>query len=217
MLRGLDSDTQRAIRVAGIASAVLLAVFVAAAGHMRHRVLDLVHLYEEAARRAAERQLRIHAWHLPDENERRLWDDVNIRWREAVPDNDIRLAASDELTGLAARCGLERVSLSEIGAIELGNAYYDAFEDLDVASLNRYTGGPGEPDSVDVPWVADEGVRTEVFGYRMRFNSDYASLLEFLDGLEYASGMIVLRQAVIRRSPPSLDVILTLAAHRRQA
>jgi hypothetical protein len=213
----IDSETQRILRIACVAGAFLAALFVAGTEHVRGRLENLVTLYEEATHRAASRQLRIHEWRLPDDGERRLWQGVAARYHETVPLDDLRLAVPDQLTGLAARCGLDRVYLSEIGRHETENAYFDAFEEL---IERRHGPSPGEIEGdplTDPPWAPDEGVRTEEFGYRLRFNASYSELIEFLQGLEASSGLIVLRQAAIKRGKPDLEVVLILTAHRRRA
>lgn len=215
MIGNLDRDTRRRLRTAAIAGLFVLAVFVAGASRTERRAAGLVALREEAEGRAAVRDRQALLWEPVTGAEEDLWRGAAERYEQVVPAGDVRLAVPRDLAALATRCGLARVNLAEIGEREVLTAYQDAFEEVVDGRTGARVAEADMAEETPAPWSADEGVRTEAFHFRLRFSADYDALLDFLRGLEAAPGLIVLRQVVVKRGSPDLEVELILTAHRR--
>ena len=224
------TDIVQVLKLAGAALAIAAVLHVVGDRRMTARLRTLERTFDEAASLADARMFEIGEWTEAPDVERARGATIHREFAGAVSAHEVRMTFAQEVTELAARCGIDGVSLLEVARD--GMAYADPWSeggwddgvggDRDDTSWDDDGGGD---DWNDDGWSDGDdggggqgpppGPALVPYEFQVSFAGTWDSMIRFLDGLSSLNRVVDARAAVVRREAPWVRVELTLVAYAR--
>ena len=227
------TDIMQVVKLAGAAVAIAAVLHVVGDRRLTARLRMLERHHAESADLVDRRMAEIAEWRPATDSERARWATIHDEFVNAVSAREVRMAFAHEVTELAARCGIDAVSLLEVARDDM--AFSDPWgadgwdngggDDWDEASWDD-DGSGNDGDGWDDGWSDgyDDGGGAQgpppgpalvPYEFQVSFAGTWDSMIRFLDGLSSLPRVVDARAAAIRREVPWVRVELTLVAYAR--